>query len=176
MTSDGAEWACAKWLVAGVALLVMAGSASLPARSASHLKVALVPVFKSSDCTAGADAPALRYFHQRERAREWLSAQLGSPIRRVVLPRGMAFIGLSSGTHGTTGYGMRVGDDAIRTAEGLLLLQSRWVRPGPDAPVLKMQTATCLLLGVPNGGYSAIRVLDQQGRTRLHIAVDKTAH
>lgn len=132
-----------------------------------YLKVAVTSIFKSSGCTAGSAEPELRYFHASEQARHWLGSQLGTSVRRVALPSNMLYIGLSGGTHNTTGYGILVSDGAIRTADGRLLLQTRWVRPDNEDDVLALQMETCLLLGVPTGNYSAISVLDQRGHTRL---------
>lgn len=163
------------WLVAGVLAVLGTGFWSVPAQAAPYLEVTLVPIFKATDCIAGSDTAELHYFRKREQARKWLSAQLGSSVHRVVLPKGMAFIGLTSGTHATTGYGISVSDEAILTDEGILLLKTRWASPAKGEDVLLLQTATCLLLGVPDGHYRAIRVLDQQGYTRLQIHIGKTS-
>lgn len=175
MTDTVATRARLSWLIAGALAVWAFGSWPVSAHAAPYLEVALVPIFKASNCIAGSDTAELRYFRKRERARHWLSAQLGSSVHRLVLPKGMAFIGLTSGIHATTGYGLSVSDEAILNDEGVLLLKTRWVSPAKGEDVLLLQTATCLLLGVPDGHYRAIRVLDQQGYTRLQIHIGKTS-
>lgn len=151
----------------GLALLMIGATAA--AWASTHLKVDVVPLFKSTDCTAGVRQPELRYFGTHASARAWLRQQLGHPVRAVVLPQGLHLIGLSGGVHPTTGYGIQVADDAVMVGDGLLLLPTRWVVPGQPDDLLALPTATCLLLGVPAGATQHIRVLDQHGRVRLQV-------
>lgn len=145
----------------------------MPTAPAAQRKVAVTPVFQSSNCAGEGKKPSLQYFAAPGAARTWVEAQTGTPISRgspVYLPPDLVFVGLSMGEHASTGYGVSVEHTAVLNDDGALLLQVHWAVPKADDQTLKMRTSPCLLVGLPERDYRVVRAVDQKGRVRAKSA------
>jgi len=82
---------------------------------------------------------------------------------------GVLFI--TMGQQRTGGYGITLSDQPLVINNNVATLQTEWMAPSPDMMVIQMLTNPCLLVKVPRGAYSRIKVVDQRDQVKAEFAV-----
>ena len=70
------------------------------------------------------------------------------------------------GRHSTAGYQVGLASEAAEISDHNLTLLVSWVEPPVDALVAQVITSPCVLVSIPKGDYSVIRVVDEGDRIR----------
>ena len=70
------------------------------------------------------------------------------------------------GKYSTAGYQLGLAAETAEIDDHDLTLFVSWLEPPVDALVAQVITSPCLLVSIPKGEYSAIRVRDAEGRIR----------
>ncbi|HDP88491.1 MAG TPA: protease complex subunit PrcB family protein [Thioalkalivibrio sp.] len=78
---------------------------------------------------------------------------------------------LEMGQRPTGGYAVALAEPVIAVDDGIATVTVNWQEPAPGAIATQALTSPCLLLEIPRGDYTSIRVVDQDGRLRLEIPV-----
>ena len=86
---------------------------------------------------------------------------------------GVLWIGM--GQKPTGGYSIDPAESGLEIRADTATLRVAWSTPPPDAVLAQVITRPCLLLALPKGGYSRIRVVDLSGRERLEIVIHEAA-
>jgi hypothetical protein len=81
---------------------------------------------------------------------------------------GVLWIGM--GQKPTGGYRLDPAESGLEIRADTATLRVAWSTPPPDAVLAQVITHPCLLLALPKGGYSRIRIVDLSGRERLEIS------
>lgn len=80
------------------------------------------------------------------------------------LPQG-PFALVEMGERNSGGYGLAISRLAGRRG-GTLILRGSFIAPGADDVVSQAISSPCVLVSLPREGYSAVEVVDQDGRVR----------
>lgn len=115
--------------------------------------------------TAGAEA-RLQLFTDTGAVRLWERSH-GVRLNTGFLDAGRYAL-VEMGRHSTGGYGIAVSSEARRSGS-TLELNATFFTPAPDAMVTQMLTSPCVLVRLPVGDYSQLRLLDQDGRARAEL-------
>jgi hypothetical protein len=84
-----------------------------------------------------------------------------------------AVLWICMGRKPTGGYGLAPAENELTVSAGTATLRLDWSTPAPGAVLAQVVTRPCLVLAVPKGEYSRVRVLDRTGRLRLEIPVNQ---
>jgi hypothetical protein len=82
---------------------------------------------------------------------------------------------INMGQKPTGGYTVDPVESGLEIRADTATLRVAWTTPPPDAVLAQVITRPCLLLALPKGGYSRIRVVDLSGRERLEIFIHEAA-
>lgn len=74
---------------------------------------------------------------------------------------------IAMGRQTTGGYGLSLTGAPALARDGVLTIPVDWREPPPGYAQAQVMTSPCLLVKVPKGAFSQIRVVDQDGRLRL---------
>jgi hypothetical protein len=80
---------------------------------------------------------------------------------------------IQMGARPTGGFHLDLAGDSAHVQGQALVIPVRWEIPPKDALLTQALTHPCLLLAAPRGVYERIEVVDQGGRTRLSVELDK---
>jgi hypothetical protein len=84
------------------------------------------------------------------------------------------YVLVEMGRHSTGGYGIAVSSEARRSGS-TLELNATFFTPAPDAMVTQMLTSPCVLVRLPAGDYTQLRLLDQDSRARAELDLSTAA-
>ena len=76
---------------------------------------------------------------------------------------------IDMGQRPTGGYALKLAQPSVAVEEGTATVRVDWIEPPPGAFVTQALTSPCLVLAVPRGDYSRLRVVDQTLRTRFEL-------
>ena len=74
---------------------------------------------------------------------------------------------ITMGQRTTGGYSLRLTGMPATVQGGVLIVPVEWREPPPGYALTQVMTSPCLLAKVPNGAFSQIHVVDQDGQLRL---------
>ena len=77
------------------------------------------------------------------------------------------------GRRTTGGYKLELATDRVSVREMTAIVRVRWIEPAGDAILTQRITGPCLLIRMPRGDYSRIRVMDESGIVRAKTDVEK---
>ena len=159
------------YLVMVLAACFIAASGCSSAARSNRQSVALpVKVLYESDLCTGvdqdpkimvikSDEELLRGVLADDRTRIYSDQQLSVPIdftsNQVVL--------VSMGQQRTGGFRISLDQAQAVVAGEVARIKLKWTRPSADDMVAQVLTHPCILLSLPEGGYSRIAVFDQHG-------------
>jgi hypothetical protein len=74
---------------------------------------------------------------------------------------------IAMGQRSSAGYGLTLADKVAVVRDGVLTVRVDWREPLPDRLRAQVMTSPCLLVAVPDAGFTRIEVVDQEERLRL---------
>lgn len=151
-------------------LVVMAGCAQPSVKAAGDATVSIATLASQGQCGAQnrptvrwiADAGEWRDLHARINS-QWMNPP---PPPTVDFPREGVLL-IAMGQRSSAGYGLTLADKVAVVRDGVLTVRVDWREPLPDRLRAQVMTSPCLLVAVPDAGFTRIEVVDQQGRLRL---------
>ena len=125
-----------------------------------------------AQCAAGGEGMAI-HFAADLAGRESLVRSHGPAegIELAGLPEDALLLLVSMGQRSTGGYGLALAREEVVVEDEVAVIELEFTEPGPDDLVTQALTSPCLLLTLPEGGYSVVRVVDQHGHSRAEAAV-----
>ena len=74
---------------------------------------------------------------------------------------------IAMGQQSSGGYGLGLTGATATVENGVLTVPVAWREPLPGYAQTQVMTYPCLLVKLPKAAFSQIRIVDQEGRTRL---------
>ena len=155
----------------GLAILVvlaLQGCAGI--LSAESGAVPVEPVYANGQC-GGLDQPEAVWIADAEDWRRWygqatrLRMESPPPPAMDFSREGVLLIAM--GQQSTGGYGLSLTGEPATVRDGVLTVRVEWREPLPGYAQAQVMTNPCLLAKLPDGAFSRIRIVDQDGRLRL---------
>lgn len=151
-------------------LVVMVGCAQPSVKAAGDATVSIATLASQGQCGAQnrptvrwiADAGEWRDLHARINS-QWMNPP---PPPTVDFPREGVLL-IAMGQRSSAGYGLTLADKVAVVRDGVLTVRVDWREPLPDRLRAQVMTSPCLLVAVPDAGFTRIEVVDQEGRLRL---------
>jgi hypothetical protein len=151
-------------------LVVMAGCAQPSVKAAGDATVSIATLASQGQCGAQnrptvrwiADAGEWRDLHARINS-QWMNPP---PPPTVDFPREGVLL-IAMGQRSSAGYGLTLADKVAVVRDGVLTVRVDWREPLPDRLRAQVMTSPCLLVAVPDAGFTRIEVVDQEERLRL---------
>jgi hypothetical protein len=151
-------------------LVVMAGCAQPSVKAAGDAAVSIATLASQGQCGAQnrptvrwiADAGEWRDLHARINS-QWMNPP---PPPMVDFPREGVLL-IAMGQRSSAGYGLTLADKVAVVRDGVLTVRVDWREPLPDHLRAQVMTSPCLLVAVPDAGFTRIEVVDQEERLRL---------
>lgn len=151
-------------------LVVMVGCAQPSVKAAGDATVSIATLASQGQC-GSQNRPTVRWIAD---AGEWrdLHARINSqwmnppPPPTVDFPREGVLL-IAMGQRSSAGYGLTLADKVAVVRDGVLTVRVDWREPLPDRLRAQVMTSPCLLVAVPDAGFTRIEVVDQEGRLRL---------
>lgn len=78
---------------------------------------------------------------------------------------------VAMGQKPTGGYGLELNHEIAVVSDDVAVVSVSWIEPQKDAIVPQVITSPCLVIILPKGSYSQIRLLDQNVHLRLQIRI-----
>ena len=156
--------------IGAVALTVLVGCVQPGGNAASDATVPIARLASPGQC-GGLDRPAVRWIAS---AGEWrdLYARINSqwmnppPPPAVDFPREGVLL-IAMGQRPSAGYALALADEVATASDGVLTVRVDWREPPPGYRRAQVMTSPCLLVAVPDAGFTRVRVVDREGRVRL---------
>lgn len=158
------------WLfLAMLAMLALPGCAGITSAGSE----AITPVetlYTSSQC-GGLDQPEVVWIADagtwRQRYAQMMSLQITPPLLPVVDFSRDGVLLIAMGQQTTGGYGLSLSGTTATVQDGVLTMRVEWREPRPGYAQTQVMTSPCLVVKLPEGAFSRIRVVDQAGQVRL---------
>jgi hypothetical protein len=156
--------------IGAAALTVLLGCAQPGGNAASDATVPIARLASQGQC-GGHNRPAVRWIAN---AGEWrdLYGRINSqwmnppPPPAVDFPREGVLL-IAMGQRSSAGYGLALADEVATVSDGVLTVRVDWREPPPGYRRAQVMTSPCLLVAVPDAGFTRVRVVDREGRVRL---------
>ena len=78
---------------------------------------------------------------------------------------------VAMGQKPTAGYGLELNHMVAVVSDDMAVLRVSWIEPPKDAIVSQVITSPCLVIILPKGPYSQIRLIDQSEHLRLQVHI-----
>ncbi|MFZ1829947.1 MAG: protease complex subunit PrcB family protein [Candidatus Competibacteraceae bacterium] len=155
--------------LAVLAVLALQGCAGTT-RAGSDATAPVEKVYASGQC-GDLDQPEVVWIADaetwRERYAQIMSQRMTPPPAPAVdFPRNGILL-IAMGQQTTGGYGLSLTGAPAIVQNGVLTVRVEWREPLPGYAQAQVMTNPCLLAKLPEGAFSHIRVIDQDGRLRL---------
>lgn len=153
-----------------MALMMVAGCAQLGVKAEGAATVPIATLASQDQC-GEQSRPAVRWINDTSEWRD-LYARINSqwmnppPPPAVDFPREGVLL-IAMGQRSSAGYGLALADDTASVRDGVLTVRVDWREPLPGYRRAQVMTSPCLLVAVPDAGFTRLRVMDQEGRLRL---------
>jgi hypothetical protein len=155
--------------LAVLAVLALQGCAGTT-RAGSEATAPVEKVYASGQC-GGLDQPEVVWIADaetwRERYAQIMSQRMEPPPRPAVDFSRDGVLLITMGQQTTGGYGLSLTGAPAIVQNGVLTVRVEWREPLPGYAQAQVMTNPCLLAKLPDGAFSHIRVIDQDGRLRL---------
>ena len=156
--------------IGAAALTVLVGCVQPGGNAASDATVPIARLASQGQC-GGHNRPAVRWIAN---AGEWrdLYARINSQWMNPPSPPAVDFpregvLLIAMGQRSSAGYGLTLADKVAVVRDGVLTVRVDWREPLPDRLRAQVMTSPCLLVAVPDAGFTRIEVVDQEERLRL---------
>lgn len=151
-----------------LAVLALQGCAGTAGSEEATLPAA--SIHASSQC-GSLNRPAVVWIADAEAWRQQyaqvMSLRMTPPPPPVVDFAREGVLLIAMGQQTTGGYALGLSGAPATVENGALTIPVEWREPSPGYAQTQAITHPCLLVKLPNGAFSQIRVVDQEGRTRL---------
>jgi hypothetical protein len=151
-----------------------AGTANHSKESAT-LKVRLI--WQGSQCVTKKSTPHATWIEEQALFKKMYdrltSNQIGAQqelLSQVDFSREGILI-VAMGQKPTAGFGLELNHMVAVVSEDMAVLRVSWIEPSKDAIVPQVITSPCLVIVLPKGPYSQIRLLDQSEHLRLQVHI-----
>ena len=151
-----------------------AGTANL-SKESSTLKVRLL--WQGSLCVTKRSTPRATWIEEpalfKKMYDRLTSNQIGAQqelLSEVDFSREGILI-VEMGQKPTAGYGLELNHMVAVVSDDMAVLRVSWVEPPKDAIVSQVITSPCLVIILPKGPYSQIRLIDQSEHLRLQVHI-----
>ena len=150
-------------------VLALQGCAGTP-RAGSETVTPVETVYASSQCS-GLDQPEVVWIADAEawqrRYAQMMNLRMPPPPLPAVDFSRDGILLIAMGQQTTGGYGLGLTDRSATVQDGLLTVPVAWREPLPGYAQTQAMTSPCLLVKLPEGVFSRIRIVDQDGQVRL---------
>lgn len=153
-----------------MALAAVAGCAQPGGNAADNATVPIATLASQDQC-GELNRPAVRWI---ARSSEWrdLYARINSQWMNPPSPRAVDFpregvLLIAMGQRSSAGYGLALAEEIATVRDGVLTVRVDWREPPVGRRRAQVMTSPCLLLAVPDAGFTRIEVVDREGRVRL---------
>ncbi|WP_185015663.1 protease complex subunit PrcB family protein [Salinisphaera orenii] len=156
-----------RMLLCGVALTLLAACSLNPFQRGDSLRV----LEESRYCgTPSQDSDAV-FFGDSARFGDWIAYRSIEEFDAdLAADRGVLVVEM--GQRPTGGYGIDLDRDKTAIEDDTLTIGMTWSAPRLDAAVSQALVAPCVVLRLPQGDYTDVRVVDQLGDVRGTATID----
>ena len=154
--------------------LIVALSACQPGLKSVAEPMTATVLFQGQQCGRQQASPALTRIVD-QKALQALATRLDMPwpfAAGVDFQRQLLLL-LEMGQRPTTGYRLLLSDTAVAVNQATAVLRLNWQQPPADAMLAQMLTSPCLLLTLPRADYRVIEVVDDDGKRRLALDLER---